>query len=345
MVFPSSRRTQSQRFAAMTIALLFAALLASAAGCGMLGTAASVESGATSLTGGFTLFPANNFLIDDAQDVMRGVPSSASVPRELQKTVVSSYIIQPGDGLTLEPITTKPAIKLSGEQTVLPDGTIDFGKYGRLVVAGRTLEQIEAEADAAISAAEHEKVQINVRLSKPASAVYYVLGEVNAPAPIHSPDAKRCWTPSRRPRGSPCVHRLAGWCLAGRRSRKAAGSWCRSAIGTSCNWATRRPTISSCRAIACSSLRRRFANSCSPLPGMAACNVLAGNVPVPSRRPSSRVRHCRATSFLRKYSHQSSSRLPAKNFRPSFRSQPIDRRAAPDGLAGQLRLTGRGAFD
>jgi protein involved in polysaccharide export with SLBB domain len=158
-----------------------AALFVCIVGCGSIGAAVTAGTTASSFTGGFTLFPANNYLMKDTKNVTRGIPRSASVPRELQKTVISPYIIQPADGLTLEPITTKPAIKLSGEQTVMPDGSIDLGKYGRLVVAGQALEQIEAEVDAAVEAVEDHPVRVNVRLSKPVSAVYYVLGEVNAP--------------------------------------------------------------------------------------------------------------------------------------------------------------------
>lgn len=43
------------------------------------------------------------------------------------------------------------------------------------------MEQIEAAVQNAIAAVEHKTIAVNVRLSNPSSAVYYVLGEVNAP--------------------------------------------------------------------------------------------------------------------------------------------------------------------
>src|SRR5690606_2695706 len=60
---------------------------------------------------------------------------------------------------------------------------IDLGAYGRIVVAGMTVEQIEVAVTAAVQALPpNEQIKpINVRLNVVESAVYYVLGEVNAP--------------------------------------------------------------------------------------------------------------------------------------------------------------------
>jgi polysaccharide biosynthesis/export protein len=64
----------------------------------------------------------------------------------------------------------------------MQDGTIDLGRYGRVVVAGRTVDQIEPEVLQAVKAA-HPKYTgaINVRIVSRVSKVFYVLGEVNAP--------------------------------------------------------------------------------------------------------------------------------------------------------------------
>ena len=64
---------------------------------------------------------------------------------------------------------------------MLADGTIDLGRFGRRVVAGKTVEQIEEEVQQTVDAAGVEKSTVNVRLITPRSAVYYVLGEVNSP--------------------------------------------------------------------------------------------------------------------------------------------------------------------
>ncbi|HET6881580.1 MAG TPA: polysaccharide biosynthesis/export family protein [Pirellulales bacterium] len=139
---------------------------------------------ALSLTGcssGFTLFPSGNFLLRSTKELSRKVPANAVVPRELDKTVLSAYILQPGDVLLVEPVQLDSPLRFPADQTVLPDGSIDLGRFGRLIVAGRTLEQIESDVTAAVKALEKEGGAVNVRLVDPQSAVYYVLGEVSSP--------------------------------------------------------------------------------------------------------------------------------------------------------------------
>src|SRR5262249_29143624 len=73
-----------------------------------------------------------------------------------------------------------------GDQPVMPDGTINLGRYGLLQVAGRTVEQIETALRAVVEAQakdgkDKEIGPITVRVVTRVSKVYYVLGEVNAP--------------------------------------------------------------------------------------------------------------------------------------------------------------------
>jgi polysaccharide biosynthesis/export protein len=63
----------------------------------------------------------------------------ADLPKELHKTVLGSYIVEPGDGLLVLPADLDSPVRLPSDQTVLPDGSIDLGRYGRLEVAGRTV--------------------------------------------------------------------------------------------------------------------------------------------------------------------------------------------------------------
>jgi protein involved in polysaccharide export with SLBB domain len=63
---------------------------------------------------------------------------------------------------------------------VLPDGTIKLGRYGPVLVAGKTVEQIEADVNDRI-APKTDDDRVVVRLVSRESKVYYVLGEVNAP--------------------------------------------------------------------------------------------------------------------------------------------------------------------
>jgi polysaccharide export outer membrane protein len=139
------------------------------------------SSGCSGPSGSFTLFPTGDFLLDSTKDVRKPVSANSLVPRELEKTVLPTYIIQPGDVLLVEPLALDSPLRFPADQTVLPDGTIDLARFGRLLVAGKTLEQIENDVRAAIKAVEKEAGGVNVRLIDPQSAVYYVLGEVTSP--------------------------------------------------------------------------------------------------------------------------------------------------------------------
>jgi polysaccharide biosynthesis/export protein len=118
------------------------------------------------------------------------------IPRELDKKALPNYIVEGGDVLLVSPADpdvpaaedtapdknlTSP-IRIPADQPVLPDGSINLGRYGRLIVAGKTVEDIEA----AIRATIHAQIRrdpgfITVRIVTRDSKVYYVLGEVNSP--------------------------------------------------------------------------------------------------------------------------------------------------------------------
>ncbi len=74
-----------------------------------------------------------------------------------------------------------PPCALPGDQPILPDGTINLGKYGQLLVAGKTVAEVEGMVKAAVLAQTKDAGFISVRLVSRQSKVYYVLGEVNAP--------------------------------------------------------------------------------------------------------------------------------------------------------------------
>jgi protein involved in polysaccharide export with SLBB domain len=139
--------------------------------------------GCTTSGNSVTLFPEGHMMIDAAKDVR--VTTPAPLPRELDKHPLEAYIIEPGDGLLILPLELDSPIRIPSDQTVLPDGAIDLGKFGRLEVAGRTVPEIEALVNQAVVAKTNPKPKddrlVNVRLVTRASKVYYVLGEVNAP--------------------------------------------------------------------------------------------------------------------------------------------------------------------
>jgi protein involved in polysaccharide export with SLBB domain len=111
------------------------------------------------------------------------------LPKELDKRPLPPYTVEPGDVLLVHPVDLDSPIRLPGDQPIMPDGTINLGRYGRLQVAGRTVDEIEAAVRSAIEAQakdakEKEVGPITVRVVTRVSKVYYVLGEVNAPGAL-----------------------------------------------------------------------------------------------------------------------------------------------------------------
>jgi protein involved in polysaccharide export with SLBB domain len=123
----------------------------------------------------------NNQLTKTAKEFREEAPVPASVPRELNKTLLPTYVVEPGDVLLVQPVDLDSPLRLPGDQTILLDGTIDLGKYGRPIVAGKTLAQIEGDLKIWIQNQTKDASAVTVRLVNRVSKVYYVLGEVNAP--------------------------------------------------------------------------------------------------------------------------------------------------------------------
>jgi protein involved in polysaccharide export with SLBB domain len=146
-----------------------------------LGLAATLLISAGCTSGSNALFPHTYKLLPSARDT--AAMMRPTDPRELSKQALEAYYIQPGDVLLLEVTDLESDIRVPADQTVMPDGTIDLGQYGRIVVAGLTIEQIEVLVHDTIQQQEKNKTikPLNVRLNVAESAVYYVLGEVNSP--------------------------------------------------------------------------------------------------------------------------------------------------------------------
>jgi polysaccharide biosynthesis/export protein len=146
-----------------------AMLLILAAGCS-----------ATSL-GRLTAYSSAHKLTETARTLRSQSTEPAALPRELDKRVSPPITVEPGDVLLIFPTDVDSAIRLPGDQAVLPDGTITLGRYGRIVIAGKTLDEIEAAVREQLEAKTKESVGVAARLVGHQSKVYYVLGEVNAP--------------------------------------------------------------------------------------------------------------------------------------------------------------------
>jgi protein involved in polysaccharide export with SLBB domain len=145
---------------------------------GVLAAFLACLTGCSSL--GISLYPDGHFLTDQAEEVFKNAPTGVHLPRELDATVLPSHYLQPGDVLLIEPVELDTDVRFPADQKILADGTIDLSKYGRLVVAGMTLEAAEALIEQAIVASGEQATQVNVRLLE-AVHRYYVLGEVASP--------------------------------------------------------------------------------------------------------------------------------------------------------------------
>jgi polysaccharide export outer membrane protein len=148
-----------------------AAVLLLGAGCALLCGCSNI----------FGLTPSGHRLIPEAKALRSTYPDPLPIPRELDKRVALPFVVEPGDVLLVQPVNLESPVRLPGDQTVLPDGTIQLGRYGQLVVAGKTIPRIETELRSIIGAQEKNAGPITARLVTRVSKVYYVLGEVNAP--------------------------------------------------------------------------------------------------------------------------------------------------------------------
>jgi protein involved in polysaccharide export with SLBB domain len=128
-----------------------------------------------------TLFPEGHRLIDSARDLRQAYPTALPLPHELDKRVQAPYVVEPGDVLLVQPADLDSPAHLPGDQPVLPDGTINLGRYGRVLVAGRTVDEIEGLVRGVVETQTKNPGAITVRIVTRVSKVYYVLGEVNAP--------------------------------------------------------------------------------------------------------------------------------------------------------------------
>lgn len=131
-----------------------------------------------------TFFPQKQTLHPAADSIRRVAAAQGVMPiaRELDKSVTPPYVVEPGDSLLVQPADLDTPVIFPPDQTVLLDGTINLGKYGLVVVAGKTIPEIEAMIRSAVEAYHHKDMgPVTARVVVPDSKVFYVLGEVNSP--------------------------------------------------------------------------------------------------------------------------------------------------------------------
>ena len=139
-----------------------------------------IFSGCTS-SGSFNLWPDQFPLLTQTKEFAASRSLPTNLATENNKSVLPVYYIEPGDELLIEQLDLESETRLPGDQKVLVDGTIDLGAFGRLQVAGMTIESIETAIESQITSASEKREQINVRLLESNSAIIYVLGEVGSP--------------------------------------------------------------------------------------------------------------------------------------------------------------------
>ena len=123
-----------------------------------------------------------NKLIDQAELLRAARDEVVALPREIDKRLAEPYRVEPGDVVLVSPADYESSLRLPGDQPVLPDGSIQLGKFGRIQVAGKTLEEIENLVRKHLATGgEKEPPAMTARLISRQSKVYYVLGEVHSP--------------------------------------------------------------------------------------------------------------------------------------------------------------------
>ncbi len=130
---------------------------------------------------GLTLWPSQLPILAKAKDFASRSPMTNDLEHELAKQPLAEYFVEPGDRLLIEPVEFDSNFQSAGDQTVLVDGSIDLGRYGRLRVSGMTIEAIEATVSDQIALISNKRELINVQLLEANAAQVYVLGAVGSP--------------------------------------------------------------------------------------------------------------------------------------------------------------------
>jgi polysaccharide biosynthesis/export protein len=126
----------------------------------------------------------------------------SNIPRELAKTSMPDYVVEPPDLIRVEVLEALPGRPISGERLVRPDGTISLDFYGDIYVAGLTTKEIKEKVvihlrkwipDSTLGLIEQmengevkpvppgESDRIFVDVTAYNSKVYYIEGDVAAP--------------------------------------------------------------------------------------------------------------------------------------------------------------------
>lgn len=123
----------------------------------------------------------NSRLLKSAERISQSEKYPVAIPKELSEAVLAEYFLEPGDVLLVEPAKFDSPVRLPGDQPVQPDGSINLGEFGRLQVAGQTIESVQSTVQTLIETKKPDCGPMTVRLVDWQSKKFYVLGEVNSP--------------------------------------------------------------------------------------------------------------------------------------------------------------------
>jgi polysaccharide biosynthesis/export protein len=128
--------------------------------------------------------------------------AKTNLPRELDKTSLPGYVVEPPDLVQIEVLEALPGRPITGERLVRPDGKISLGFYGDLYVAGLTTDEIKEKvvihlrkfiSDAVLGLVEYDENgqiwptapidsnRVFVDVTSYNSKVYYIQGDVVQP--------------------------------------------------------------------------------------------------------------------------------------------------------------------
>jgi polysaccharide biosynthesis/export protein len=130
---------------------------------------------------GLSLWPGQFPLLSQTKEFAARAPLPNGLPNELSKQVLGEYFLEPGDRILIEPLKLDSDFRAVGDQRIHVDGSVDLGEYGRVRVAGLTVEAVESLIQDRIVEVGGTREAINVQLVETNAAKVYVLGEVGSP--------------------------------------------------------------------------------------------------------------------------------------------------------------------
>lgn len=130
---------------------------------------------------GLSLWPAQFPLLSQTKEFAASAPLPNNLADELTKQVLAEYFLEPGDRILIEPLQLDSKFRTVGDQKIQVDGSIDLGEFGRVRVAGLTVEGVERLIEDRVAEITKAREAINVQLVETNASKVYVLGEVGSP--------------------------------------------------------------------------------------------------------------------------------------------------------------------